>query len=230
MDPFVKIIIVEDHEALRLMLVSQLQTNGYQSSGVSSGSELDHLLISQTPEIIILDINLPDESGLSIAQRVRSRFGNSLDIIMLTAYGEEADRISGYNSGADIYLKKPISIDELEAAIRSVSRRRPPTTFEKRILLLYRIEMRIEFNQNSCGVSRQELLILKALVEAPLQFVPAWSLLEHIGKETNQRNRAALDVAITRLRRKLVTLTGNDSVLKVSRGSGYQLSVPAKVC
>jgi DNA-binding response OmpR family regulator len=224
-----KIVLVEDHEVLRLMLVNHLQSKAFEVTGIGSGLELDVLLNIQTPDLLILDINLPNETGFSIAQRIRRSYANNIDIIMLTAYGSETDRIKGYNSGADIYLTKPISVDELEASIRSISRRRQASQHNKTILFIHQIKMQIEFNLVNAEISRQELLILKALAQAPLQFLSAWALLECIGKETNPKTRAALDVAITRLRKKLVLLTGQDNVLKVARNSGYQLTIDAQI-
>jgi len=223
-----KIIIIEDHDALRLMLVQHLLTRGYQVVGLDSGAQLNEHLQTEVPDLLVLDVNLPVESGLEIAKRIRKSH-NRIRIIMLTAYTSESDRVNGYDSGADIYLTKPVSIAELEASIGSIARRHIEPALASDVLYIYQIEMRIAFNNLKADVSRQEISILKALAEAPSQFLPAWSLLENLGKVTDQKNRAALDVAITRLRKKLVSISGNENALKVSRGAGYQLTIKSQM-
>ncbi len=218
-----KIVIVEDHDALRALMVQHLLTKGYSVVGVDSGESLNEHLVSERADLLVLDLTLPIEDGLSIAKRIRLIYPD-IHIIMLTARISEADRVMGYESGADVYLSKPVSIPELEASIGSIVRRQ---TSKKNsdIFWLDAIEMVLKKDQIVIELTRQEMILLKALAEAPMQFVPAWELLERLEKDTDAKSRATLDVAITRLRKKLATAINNDGTIKVARGSGYQLTI-----
>lgn len=116
------IIIVEDHDSLREVTVSALGELGYNAKGINSGENLDYELVEFSPHIIVLDLNLPGEDGVSISKRIRANYPE-IGIIMLTARTESKDKIVGYASGADIYLSKPTSIEELAATIQALSRR-----------------------------------------------------------------------------------------------------------
>ncbi len=218
------IVIVEDRDALRVMMVAHLTSKGYQVSGIDSGSALDAYLAESKPDILVLDLTLPHEDGLSIATRIRAAYPQ-IHIIMLTARISESDRVLGYESGADIYLSKPVSVAELEASIRSIARRQLNTTTHENELWLDVISMRLEQGHQFTELTRQETQLLRALNEAPMQFLPAWALLERLGKDTDTKSRSNLDVSITRLRKKLFNATGQDGTLKVARNAGYQLTI-----
>ena len=219
-----KIVIVEDHDALRVMMVVHLESKGYQVTGLDSGSALDAYLAESKPDILVLDLTLPLEDGLSIATRIRAAYPQ-IHIIMLTARISESDRVLGYESGADIYLSKPVSVAELEASIRSIARRQVNTTVHEHDLWLDVISMRLEQGRQFTELTRQETQLLRALNEAPMQFLPAWALLERLGKDTDSKSRSNLDVLITRLRKKLFSATGQEGTLRVARNAGYQLTI-----
>lgn len=219
-----KIVIVEDHDALRIMMVGHLSAKGYQVVGVDSGVALDAHLAESMPDILVLDLTLPIEDGLSIATRIRAAYPQ-IYIIMLTARISEADRVTGYESGADIYLSKPVSVAELEASISSIARRQVDSSSHENELWLDVISMRLQKGSQFTELTRQETQLLRALNEAPMQFLPAWALLERLGKDTDSKSRSNLDVSITRLRKKLLSATGQDGTLKVARNAGYQLTI-----
>lgn len=219
-----KIVIVEDHDAFRVMMVAHLESKGYQVTGLDSGSALDAYLAESKPDILVLDLTLPLEDGLSIATRIRAAYPQ-IHIIMLTARISESDRVLGYESGADIYLSKPVSVAELEASIRSIARRQVNTTVHEHDLWLDVISMRLEQGRQFTELTRQETQLLRALNEAPMQFLPAWALLERLGKDTDSKSRSNLDVLITRLRKKLFSATGQEGTLRVARNAGYQLTI-----
>ena len=116
------ILVIEDHEALREVTLSALGEMGHKARGISSAEALPAELESCVPHILILDLNLPGEDGISLAGRLR-RMRPEIGIIMVTARNELTDKISGYESGADIYLTKPTSLEELAAAVNALSRR-----------------------------------------------------------------------------------------------------------
>lgn len=116
-----RIAVVEDEAPLRADLVEYLSACGHDVIGCGDGKELDHALDERPVEIIILDINLPGEGGFSIAGRLRSH--SEVGIIMLTARGLNVDRVVGLEVGADVYMVKPVELRELEAQVRTLSRR-----------------------------------------------------------------------------------------------------------
>jgi DNA-binding response OmpR family regulator len=118
----VNIIVVEDHEALREVTVSALQDMGHKVRGVACAEALNAELQNHHPHLLILDLTLPGEDGVSLARRVRKAHPE-IGIIMVTARKELGDKLTGYDSGADLYLTKPTSIEELGAAIQALSRR-----------------------------------------------------------------------------------------------------------
>ena len=116
-----RIAVVEDEAPLRTDLVEYLSACGHDVAGCADGKELDHCLDSRAIDIIILDVNLPGEGGFSIAGRLRSH--SEVGIIMLTARGLNVDRVVGLEVGADVYMVKPVELRELEAQVRTLSRR-----------------------------------------------------------------------------------------------------------
>ncbi len=116
------ILIIEDHDALREVTMSALMEMGHKVRGICSAETLNAELEISVPHILILDLNLPGEDGLSLARRLR-RLHPTIGIIMVTARNELTDKISGYENGADIYLTKPTSLEELAAAVSALSRR-----------------------------------------------------------------------------------------------------------
>ncbi len=116
------LIVLEDHDALREVTVARLQELGHRVRGIACAEELDEVLASWTPHILLLDLNLPGEDGTSVANRVRTKHPE-IGIIMVTARDALGSKVEGYESGADIYLTKPTSMEELIAAIEALSRR-----------------------------------------------------------------------------------------------------------
>ena len=122
-----RILIVEDEEALTLLLRYNLEAEGYQVDNVARGDDADTRLKEGLPDLVILDWMLPGLSGIELCRRLRARSDTqSLPIIMLTARGEESERIRGLATGADDYIVKPFSVPELVARVRALLRRSNP--------------------------------------------------------------------------------------------------------
>jgi len=218
-----QIAIVEDHKALREVFVDNLQSQGYLVFGASSAEDLDEFYVSQPVHLLILDINLPGEDGISIAKRYRKANPN-IHIIMLTVKAAAQDRISGYEAGADIYLPKPISADELGAAVGSIARRmlkhvsdqgHPSLSFRMRI---------ITKDLTKVSLSEIEAKLLKGLINAPHSSLEYWQLLELIDREVTDKNKATLGVYIHRLCKKLEQIGMPDPAIKSIWKKGYQLT------
>lgn len=220
--PQFQIAIAEDHKALREVFVDYLKNEGYTVFGASCAEDLDGLYATQPVHLLILDINLPGEDGISIASRYRKANPN-IFIIMLTVKASIQDRIAGYDAGADIYLPKPVSAEELGAAVGSVARRIldpvkknfPSLSFSKRTLTK---------DLQKVALSEIEAKLLKGLVNSPGSSMEYWQLLELIDREPSEKDKNALGVYIHRLCKKLEQVGLPDSAIKSLWKKGYQLT------
>lgn len=222
-----KIALVEDSDDLRDLLAREISRAGYHVLPAECADDLDELAAHTSFDLLILDLNLPGEDGLSIAQRYK-RANPDLYIIMLTARGCEVDKINGYDSGADVYLTKPISSAELMAAIGSVSRRFKISDNETEIGLNVRT-MSLT-GTKTVELNRQEVVMLKALSESTNGNLPYYRLLELCGEnEVNEQAKAALEVRVVRLRKKFIEAGVTDKSIRAIRGEGYQLLQRIKI-
>lgn len=227
MDSNIKIVLVEDHDDLRDLLTRDISKAGYTVFSAECAEELDELVAGINIDILILDLNLPGEDGLSIARRYK-RANPEVFVIMLTARVQEQDRIKGYHSGADIYLTKPISNSELMAAIGSISKRllQQRNHFD----LILNVRGMTLTGLKTLSLNRQEVIMLKALNESPNGNLPYFRLLELCGEtEMNDYSKAALEVRIVRLRKKLIEAGVVGKTIRAIRGDGYHLLVKFRV-
>ncbi|MDO9023764.1 response regulator transcription factor [Zwartia sp.] len=227
MDSQLKIALIEDNDDLRDLLVRDLSKAGYIIHTAESAEDLDELVALTVMDILILDLNLPGEDGLSIARRYK-RANPDLYIIMLTARSQEHDRIAGYESGADVYLIKPVSSAELTAAIGSVSRRLLKQNDQQEIVLHVRTMTLTGIK--TVELNRQEMVILKALNESPNGNLPYYRLLELCGEtEINENAKATLEVRVVRLRKKIADAGIEGRTIRAIRSEGYQLFPRIKI-
>ena len=159
------IAIVEDHESLREMMVSHFKKENFKVFGGSMAEELDEYFKKNVAHLLILDVNLPGEDGLSIAKRYRQAYPN-INIIILTARTEAKDKILGYSTGADMYLAKPVSIEELNAAVLSIRRRLFQEDASKEHPKLDVMKRQLSFNELKTQLSSQEALVLKKFIDS----------------------------------------------------------------
>jgi two-component system phosphate regulon response regulator OmpR len=219
----ITIAIVEDHKALREIFAEHLQNEEFNVFECSCAEELDEYYVDNKADILILDVNLPGESGTSIAKRYRNAYP-AIHIIMLTVRADVKDKILGYESGADIYLPKPVSADELSAAINAIRRRIISLKGGDGFPQLDVVKRTITNQLLKIDLSQTELSMIKGLIEAPDHSLEYWQLLELIGKEVNETNKASLTVYIHRLNNKLEELGIPDPAIKSLWKVGYQLT------
>lgn len=221
------IVVVEDYQILREQLVLHLQAEGHVVHGVDCGEDLDQLLMSIPLDILVLDLNLPLEDGNSIALRVRKAFPH-IGIIIHTVRVRTSDKLEGYNSGADIYITKPASMKEINAAIVSLARRLARTVSSSFQLDIkgYRL---IAPNGESISLTASELLTLKQLAIAPNGILEYDMLLSSIQLSHPEWDRENLEVHFSRLRKKLAPILGENPGIKALRGQGYQLCLPLQI-
>ena len=217
----INIAVVEDHDVLREMLLDALLEKGYLAQGFRDAYELDAASSKTIFELLILDLNLPGEDGLSIAKRIKESYPDTF-IIMITARSSEMDKIQGYEAGADIYLPKPIAITELQAAVSSLS---------KRILRYKDLGGNLILNEKSASLkgtqtvslSKIDLDILLALLQADQQRLDFESLLQQVSSNTSSTPKATLEVQIVRLRKKMAEAGAEGVTIKALYKYGYQL-------
>ncbi len=224
-----RIIIVEDDLGQQEELQSYLVYAGHEVLAVSSNSELEQQL-KFVPEIALLDYNLPGESGIEIALRLRKQYGTGIGIVMVTARSLGTDRVECRRAGADDYLIKPVNFGELLALIDNLCvRLSPPVTSEGVWrLLLVRSEL-VPPDGTPIPLSGLELMLLQALANAQNKQADRDTLVRALGKNPLAYDPRALEASISRLRRKLPPLEDGRNPLQAMRGMGYQFIRPLTV-
>ncbi|WP_435417905.1 response regulator transcription factor [Parerythrobacter aurantius] len=223
-----RIAIVEDDSEIRTMVVDLLTRENWDCTGVPDGSAFDSLVANAMPDVAILDINLPGEDGLSIARRLAA-LRSPPAIIMLTARGEEIDRIIGLEIGADDYLGKPFNPRELVARVRALLRRirlarnEPAAVLRVAGLSIDRAQRSVTGDDGTeIALSGAEYELLVALAEASGRVLSRDFLLDRIhGREAMPFDRA-IDVLASRLRKK-VDRPGEVTIIEGVRNLGYVL-------
>ncbi len=224
-----EIIVVEDHRLLRDELVDYLSSPDWHVRGVSSGRELDVAMTETPADVLVLDLNLPQEDGISIARRIRKAFPE-IGIVMLTARGDQADRALGYGSGADVYLTKPTHVGELESVLFNLSCRIRPRD-DVQLMLSEHLLRLTHANGRSASLTNSEYRVLRLLVGTPgqeLGYAPLCELL-YPDDDAVSQSRQRLAVLMTRLRQKMQEEMGVEQCVKSVRGQGYRLTVPIRL-
>lgn len=229
----VRIALVEDDLLLRKEIFFHLKECGYQVFAVSNGKSLDELLITEPIDIFILDLTLSGEDGLSIASRIRERIPN-VGIVMLTARGSTADRIKGYESGADIYFYKPISPEELVAGLRSLTRRLSKNMVSNRWKLSLKDRSIYGPAQwQHARLTNSEKVFMLGLIQAPNHILDNDVIVEILSQRSSseEMGKHALESLVSRLRRKLASISEPeaDVAIKSVWGIGYQLCIPVDI-
>ena len=227
-----RILVVEDDVEIRSLLKDYLQREGFRVDAAESSAAFDRLMTQYgDPDLIVLDIMLPGEDGLSICRRVRA--SSQVPIIMLTARGEDIDRIVGLEIGADDYLPKPFNPRELLARIRAILRRsEPQVTSERESFqigsLTVDLSARKVTSEDGMAIelTGAEFDLLACFIARPGRVLSRDQLMDWTrGRRADVFDRT-IDVQVSRLRKK-ITL-GDDEMIKTSRGAGYILTAPVK--
>ena len=222
------ILVVEDHDDLREATHAALASMGHTVRSADCPEAMDEALTRFRADILLLDLNLPGEDGLSIARRQRAA-QPAIGIIMVTACNQVMDRMTGYGSGADIYLTKPSSSEELGAAIQALSRRLIPHGGDTAQLTLNLATMQLQGARSQVDLSDTECSVLLALSRAVDHRLENWQLMELSGKSPDDFNKSALEALIVRLRKKLERAGAAAPTIKAIRGVGYQLCSPPAI-
>jgi len=223
-----KVMVVEDDEPLCVLLRYNLEAEGYQVEVVMRGDEADLRLQEHVPDLLVLDWMVPAVSGIELCRRVRQRPATELlPIIMLTARGEESDRVRGLTTGADDYLVKPFSTAEFIARVRALLRRAKPETLSTVLkvgaLTLERETHRVYRGDVELNLGPTEFRLLEFLMQNPGRVFSRTQLLDKVWGETIYIDERTVDVHIGRLR-KSVNLGDQTDVIRTIRGAGYSIS------
>ena len=222
------ILVVDDDPAIRQLVGDFLAQHGFRVAGAASGAEMDPLIAAERPALVVLDLMLPGEDGLAICRRLA---GANIPVIMLSALGEEMDRVVGLELGADDYLPKPSSPRELLARIRAVLRRQQAAP-EMLGGSIYRFAgwsfdpRRRELSSPSgvaVPLSTGEFRLLLAFLERPQRVLTRDQLLDFARGDSDVFDRA-IDVQVSRLRKKLHRDDGQELIVTV-RSEGYMFAV-----
>lgn len=223
MDPGLNILVIEDNDELREATVDALRLEGYRVQGLDCAEALPEHTARQRIDLMVVDLNLPGEDGLALTQRVRA-VQPDIGIIMVTARSLAADKQRGYASGADIYMAKPVSLEELTAGIQALSRRLKSNTVPPASLTLDLVRHTLSGpNQLELPLTHQEAALLTAFGRAAEGRLESWQLIEVLGKENAEDPKLALEITITRLRKKLLQAGCSELAIKSIRNWGYQL-------
>jgi two-component system phosphate regulon response regulator OmpR len=237
--PKIKILVVDDDLRLRDLLQRYLSEQGFGVSTVSDAAGMDKMLTRERHDLLVLDLMLPGEDGLSICRRLRGT-RNSIPIIMLTAKGEDVDRIVGLEMGADDYLAKPFNPRELVARINAVLRRRAaqsppgaPSSETESVsfggMTVDLAKRTLEKNGESVSLTTGEFALLKVLVTQPRTPLSRDKLMELArGREYEVFDRS-IDVQISRLRKLIEKDPAKPAYIQTVWGFGYVFVPDGKV-
>jgi two-component system phosphate regulon response regulator PhoB len=223
-----KILIVEDEEPLTIMLRYNLEKEGFAVKIFTDGNDVDSHVRDDPPDLAVIDWMLPSVSGIELIRRLRARPETKrLPIIMLTARGEEPERLRGLAAGADDYIVKPFSVPELLARIRALLRRMSPqrllTVLTIGDIQLDREKKRISRAGREISLGPTEFRLLEFLMENPGRVYSRGQLLNSVWGQEIYIDERTVDVHIGRLRKALNRRNESDPIRTV-RGSGYALN------
>jgi two-component system phosphate regulon response regulator PhoB len=219
------VLIVEDEPAIYELLAYNLEAEGFRTRVVESGDDVHHAIADELPDLLLLDWMLPGLSGIDVCRLIRARpETQKLPIIMLTARGEEAERVRGLATGADDYIVKPFSVPEVLARIRALLRRMRPETMEDMLelggIVLDRARKRVARGKRGIALSPTEFRLLEYLMQSPGRVYSRAQLLERVWRDEGHVDERTVDVHVGRLRKQLSRGKESDPIRTV-RGSGY---------
>jgi two-component system OmpR family response regulator len=227
------ILVVEDDRETRALIARYLRTNSCNVSTASDGNEMHRMMADRRVDLVILDVMLPGEDGLSLCRKVRAE--SEVPIIMLTARGEDVDRILGLEMGADDYLAKPFNPRELLARITAVLRRQASALTASAArgasamgFLGWRIDFRLRELRNPAGarvaMTSAEFDLLRTFCERPGRVLSRDSLLDLTQGRNAGSFERSIDVLVSRIRRKIEADPSQATMIKTVRSGGYMFT------
>jgi len=221
------VLIVEDEGAQREVLKYNLEAEGFDVVMAENGDEALLLVVEEDPDLIVLDWMLPNVSGIEVCRRVKADpQTRQIPIVMLSARGDEVDRVRGLETGADDYVVKPYSVVELMARLRTQLRRTRPATMGERLsfadIILDSGEHRVFRAGQALHLGPTEFRLLSTLMEKPGRVWTREQLLDRVWGRDIYVDTRTIDVHVGRLRKALMQ-NGGDNPVRTVRGTGYAL-------
>lgn len=228
-----RILVVEDEPAIREMLDYSLTKAGFRVEEVADAEQALLAIAANPPDLVLLDWMLPGMSGVDLARRLRrEEITGTLPVIMITARGDENDRVRGLETGADDYVTKPFSSRELIARIQAVLRRTSPEASQEVLhigaLKLNPVEHRVLFDEKEIELAPTEFRLLSFFMRHPDRVYSREQLLDRVWGRGIYVEERTVDVHIRRLR-KALSASGCDRFIQTVRGAGYRFSDKAKM-
>ncbi|MEM6275732.1 MAG: response regulator transcription factor [Pseudomonadota bacterium] len=218
-----RIVIVEDNRDLAKALAYRLRDQGHGVDVLADGAGAAEYLAREGADLVILDVNLPGVSGFEVVRDLRAR-GEGMPVLMLTARGDLKDRVAGLDAGADDYLVKPFEMEELDARLRALARRKEVETgalLSLGALSFDRSSRAVTLAGEVLTLPRRELAVLECLLDRQGRLVPKDALSAHVYGTGADVTESAVEPHVSRLRKRLA---GHGLSIKTARGLGYMLA------
>ena len=219
-----RVLIIEDERAIVDTIQYALETDGFETVCLDAGGGVLPFLSGNTVDLIVLDIGLPDVSGLDLCKEIRR--SHSTPIIFLTARADEVDRVVGLEIGGDDYVTKPFSPRELSARVKAVLRRARPHgggSMSAQVFQVNDSKRRISYHGRVLELSRYEYEILKTFIQRPGHVYSRDQLMELVWEQPGASLDRTVDAHIKNIRAKLKAVDPEDDPIVTHRGSGYSL-------
>ncbi len=227
MEPKASILVVEDEENIRTALTDFLEFHDFKVTEAVDGLEAERIVAKKDFDLILLDLMLPKISGEQLCTKWR-RDGLQTPVIMLTAKGQEKEKVTGLNLGADDYITKPFSLEELLARINAVLRRTDPAravgqNFKFGDLDVDIAALKIKRKEKQMGITRREAQIIRYFAANPNRVISREELYKEVWNETmSELGTRTTDMHIAKLRSKIEKNSADPQIIKTVRGAGYK--------
>jgi two-component system, OmpR family, response regulator len=225
-----KILVVDDDPAIRTLIHRFLSKQNYQLESAEDGKSALALFEQFNPDLVILDVNLPDATGYNLCQEMQSR--TNVFVLMLTSRSDEADKIRGFSQGADDYLTKPFSLGELEVRVGAIlKRQRPVTTAEQQCLsfdglVIDPVRREVTLNGDMILLTALEFDLLHFLASHPGRVWRRAELIQKVWDYEYVGDQRVVDVHIGQIRKKIEIDTSQPALIQTVRGVGYKFEAP----
>jgi two-component system OmpR family response regulator len=220
----VKVLIVDDEPNIRDLLSTSLRFAGFSVHAVGNGADAVHAAEKGAPDIILLDVMLPDMNGFSVTKKLRS-MGINAPVLFLTARDETADKVTGLTVGGDDYMTKPFSLDEIVARINAILRRTKQVETEESVLEVGEIKINqdaheVFANGQVVDLSPTEYKLLRFLISNPNRVLTKAQILDHVWEYDFNGEMGIVESYVSYLRKKLDPIT-SEPLIQTKRGVGY---------
>lgn len=225
-----KILIVDDDPSIRTLIHRFLAKQDYQIESAEDGKTAMAVFEQFNPDLVILDVNLPDATGYALCQEMQNRTG--VFVLMLTSRADESDKIRGFTQGADDYLTKPFSLGELEMRVGAIlKRQRPVTTAEQQCLNYYNLSIdpvrrEVTLQGETVPLTALEFDLLHFLASNPGRVWRRAELIQKVWDYEYVGDQRVVDVHIGQIRKKIETDTSQPALIQTVRGVGYKFEAP----